>query len=331
MRFFERLHRRLDLFWKVFFANLALMAVLALAVGYAVNRGSDPVSIAVLVVALLGVALLDYLVVRLATLPFRVLSGVIDQVALGDAHVQAPLQAADPDVRKVAHVVNRLVSALAKERQDFTRRIFLAQEEERRQIAQRLHDEAVQTLALQQIHLDLLGREANLGAAREKLHYVSTLGETAIRDLREVIRDIRPAALDVLGLFPAISALLGERAEPFGVATELDLEPGPMRLPPHVETAVFRTVQEAVHNALRHAGAKHLKVSTRYAKGGIEIRVVDDGRGVTAEDLAHPGLGIAGMRERMALLGGRLDIKRGPTGGTSVLLWIPTPEGGERS
>lgn len=316
----DYLNKRLSLVWKIVLANLAIMVLTAAAA----RDLASPSVLSQWAAWLVFFALLfavDYFIVRAAAVPLRLLTKVASEVAVHGSAARAPSDYADPDVRQVASVINSLILTLEEQRTDFTRRILGAQEVERREIAQRLHDGPVQTLAVQQMELGLIERrELEAGMAKE-IRAVAELGQNAIDALRAVIRDVRPTALDELGLVPALSAFLDERLGPLGIAHHLEVtEARSGRVSPVTEATIFRTAQEAIHNIIRHAGATEVLVRLDLGRRESVLLVEDNGVGIRDEDLASPGLGILGMRERAALVGGTLEIGRRRKGGTRLRL-----------
>lgn len=327
MGLLRSINRRLNLVWKIVLANVITTFLMVLA-----TRILDsyqvapiwPVGIAFFAI-LIGI---DYVIVRVATAPLRILTRTAAQAVVDGAAVRATTSFPDPDVRQVAAVLNSLLFSLEKQRSDFTGRIFRAQEAERREIAQRLHDGPVQTLAVQQMQLGMMERRGLDPTTAKEVRDVADLGQDAIDALRAVIRDIRPRALDELGLVPAVSAFLDERLGTLGITHHLEVtESVPGRLPPTSEAVLFRAAQEAVHNVIRHAVASDVLIRLDLGREWSVLTVEDDGIGIGKAALAAPGLGILGMRERAALFGGRLEIARRKEGGTRVRLTIPS--GGE--
>jgi signal transduction histidine kinase len=199
------------------------------------------------------------------------------------------------------------------------RAAMAAAEAERGRWARELHDETLQGLGALRLLLVAARRgdderlRAGVGHAIERLQ-----GE--IDALRGLVRELRPAALDELGLGPAIEGLAERAGRHDGVEVEIDV--GLHGRPPaDVETAVYRIVQEALNNAVRHADARHVRVAVRTEPGALRADVTDDGGGF---DPAAPtdGFGLAGMRERVALLGGELALESSPAG-THVAAVLP--------
>ena len=186
------------------------------------------------------------------------------------------------------------------------RHSLAAAEQERRRWARELHDETLQALGgLQVLLASALRRgssEALAQAVRESLEHIGT----EIESLRTLIAELRPAALDEIGLAPAIESLGQRLAAVEGLEVEVAIEVGG-RLDPELETTVYRLVQEALSNVGKHANAESVRVSVTLDYDGVRIEVVDDGRGFDPERRVE-GFGLVGMRERVALAHGRLQI-----------------------
>jgi signal transduction histidine kinase len=199
-------------------------------------------------------------------------------------------------------------------------------EGERRRWARELHDETLQGLGGLQVLLASGLRAGGDALERSTRQAVEQLG-TEIANLRSLITELRPAALDELGLAPAIESLVQRvrTVEGLEVDLDLDLDLGGDggRLEPDRETAAYRLVQEALTNVAKHAGAEHVHVRVADAPGGIEVQVDDDGRGFDPEQPAG-GFGLVGLRERAELLGGTVAISSSPAG-TTVRAFLPDP------
>ncbi|HET9011917.1 MAG TPA: sensor histidine kinase [Gemmatimonadaceae bacterium] len=145
-----------------------------------------------------------------------------------------------------------------------------------------------------------------------------------IQNLRALIAELRPAALDELGLGPAIETLAERSAAGAGVevSTRVSLGGGPTRLAPDTENAVYRVVQEALTNVVKHACASHVRVQVARANGSVSVLVEDDGQGFDPAECSD-GLGLVGMRERVELTGGQLEISSRPGEPTRVSARLP--------
>jgi signal transduction histidine kinase len=202
------------------------------------------------------------------------------------------------------------------------RQSIAAAEAERRRWARELHDQTLQGLAALRLVLGagLGGGEAALRAAAEQA--VAQAGDEIVA-LRSLISELRPPALDQLGLEPALEGLVSQAGSANGLQTELDYAV-PGRLAPDLESTIYRLVQEALTNVGKHARAEHVDVVVREHDGMLTVRVRDDGVGIDASG-AGQGYGLVGMRERVELADGELELASG-AGGTLVEARIPLPQ-----
>jgi len=196
-----------------------------------------------------------------------------------------------------------------------------AAEEERRRWARELHDETLQGLGGLRVLLRGAGRRTDPEQMRAALGEAAQQVTREIDSLRAIITDLRPAALDELGLGPALDSLLQRTASAHGLEVRSSVELPGRRLAPELETVVYRVVQEALTNVAKHAQASTVAVGLHVANERLRIRVADDGVGI-ATDTPSEGFGLVGMRERVALAGGDLEIARGEPG-TIVSATLP--------
>ena len=211
------------------------------------------------------------------------------------------------------------------ERRQLLERVINAQEEERIRVARELHDETGQALTALLMSLDSVeAGDSELSVSlRERLARTKRLTQDALRNVRSLIYDLRPAALDDLGLVPAIRRFAEQHLEPLGITLSLQTHAWPKtRLPLSVETVLFRVMQEAINNVARHANARHTRIIFEADALGIIARVEDDGEGFEPAT-PRAGLGLVGMRERANLIGGRVEVRSAPGGGTQVEICIP--------
>ena len=182
-----------------------------------------------------------------------------------------------------------------------------AAENERRRWARELHDETLQGLAGLKVLLNAAARAGEADAMRGALGEAAEQVTREIDNLRSIITDLRPAALDELGLGPALATLLQRTATVNGLEIRESVALPDQRLAAEQETTVYRVVQEALTNVVKHADATTVEVAVGVRDGRVEIRVADDGVGI-ADEPASAGFGLLGMRERVALAGGELEI-----------------------
>jgi signal transduction histidine kinase len=229
----------------------------------------------------------------------------------------------DADFRVTEAFASRAALALELSQRvmrDAVRRIVHAQEAERARFARELHDETGQ--ALTSILLGLRPLERELGV--EAVAPVRELVQQALRDVRRLAVALRPSVLDDFGLIPAVERMLGDLEEN-GIAAHMTTRGLDERLPGDIETAVYRIVQEAVTNVKKHAGASTATIELELDGRIVRASVEDDGDGFEAETVEEGTLGLAGMRERAALLGGTVHVESRPGGGTIIVAELPLP------
>lgn len=209
-------------------------------------------------------------------------------------------------------------------------RLIRAHEEERFRIARGLHDEVSQSLTGLMMSLNAVEERgtADPGRLRAALASIRAVAETTLEEVRKIVFDLRPTLLDDLGLIPAVRHYARTLLEAQGVEVRFHAAGfGQVRLPAPVETTVFRVAQEAITNVARHARARAVSISLVLEAGRVRLHVADDGAGFDVGALlASPDrrrLGIAGMEERVSLLGGRLEIRSAPGQGTAVTMMVP--------
>lgn len=192
-----------------------------------------------------------------------------------------------------------------------------AAEAERRRWARELHDETLQGLGGLRVILSAALRRVEQPEVADMLPDGVGQVEREIENLRAIITELRPAALDELGLLPAIEALVARVSAVEGLSIECTIElPGDaMRFGQELETTVYRLIQEALTNVAKHAGAEHARVRVIRAGGRLEVEIADDGSGFDP-NRATSGFGLAGMRERVTRSGGRLTVTPAAAGTT---------------
>ncbi len=210
----------------------------------------------------------------------------------------------------------------------FAGQVVLGQEEERRHLAQELHDGPLQTLIHLCRQIDSLepGRDGQ-GAGSSPFTSMRTTVEDTVAELRSIARGLRPSVLDDLGLVASINQQLAEAATRQGFDSRFDVIGSERRLPPATELALFRIAQEAVTNIEHHAGAERVTVTLEFGDAGLRLRVEDDGAGFDPDRHRHEGggqsLGLPGMTERARLIGARLRVDSLVGQGTMVETWLP--------
>ena len=214
-------------------------------------------------------------------------------------------------------------------RAELLHKVIVAQEDERKRIARELHDETSQAITALMLGLDTAGLALAHSPAEAEARLAATrsVAEGMLQNIHRLISDLRPALLDDLGLLPAISWYAEQRLNPLGIAFHLEYDGVDHRLPPDIETAVFRVVQEAVTNVVRHAGAANIWVTLVQHGDLLSLQVRDDGKGIDGSDRpgsgSGGGVGLRGMRERVNLLGGDFELESAAGQGTEVTIRLP--------
>ena len=207
---------------------------------------------------------------------------------------------------------------------DVLARVVSAQEVERRRLARELHDGTGQALTSFLLGLSAVEHADSLESVRRAVAPLRELVVATLQDVRRLSVELRPKALDDFGLGPALRRLGQSVRETTGVDVQVEERLGAERLPADVETAVYRIVQEALANALRHADAERVSIVATRRAGSISLVIEDDGRGFDAMAPAD-GTGLSGMRERVSLLDGLLRLDSSPGAGTTLVVDLPLP------
>ncbi|MCC7390704.1 MAG: sensor histidine kinase [Phycisphaerales bacterium] len=249
--------------------------------------------------------------------------GVITQLAL--LLVLGVIVAARVDreqrAKEAAESANRGLQDAQDSLRSYVQMAMRAQESERQRLSRELHDETIQDLVV--VRNSLRGPHHPGESLEERARLLESGIDRSIDDIRRLCRALRPSILDDLGLLPAIEALIGEVRSHSELDVSMDVEGTPTRLQPEAELAVYRVVQEALHNVERHASATRAAVELSYDQSGTRASIVDDGRGFDPRQAAQTDrLGLVGMRERARLVGGELQVSRSE-GLTRVVLWLP--------
>jgi two-component system, NarL family, sensor histidine kinase UhpB len=326
MRDWRRRPDRLSLFTRVFLANAAVLAVVTLLLLFSPIEISYPVSKnqAIILVAGFVVSLLvNIVLLRGVVAPLRRLTEVIRSVEPLDPGRRVVITRADAEVDALTTAFNEMLDRLESERRESGRRALAAQEQERLRIARELHDEVGQVLTGVMLELEQAAR-ADRMANGDRLAEAREAVRRSLEDVRRIARELRPEALDHLGLQSALRALCTEAAAHKGLRVERELELGDAKVSPELELVIYRVAQESLTNVMRHSGATRVLVAVQNVDGGLRLVVRDDGRGLPPGTV---GEGIAGMRERALHVGGRLTVTSPPGGGTEVRLDVPLPEG----
>jgi two-component system sensor histidine kinase UhpB len=278
--------------------------------------------------------LVNYAIIKSALNPLRELSRALDQPSIEQIKIPEDLKKyEDRDIHRLVTTVDSMLIRLEKrtgQLRALSERAIRAQEEERVRIARSLHDETAQTISMLIIHLERIkklimqdGRD--LSRQVTEAHQVATL---LLENLRKVIWDLRPSILDDLGLVPAIRWYAQTNLKVSGVQVEMGRDSETIRLPPHLETMLFRILQEAVSNILRHANASKVFINLRLEDGHVVLEIKDNGRGfdvekTVGEAVTRKQLGLIGMQERVSLVNGAVKIESTLGQGTTLRVYVP--------
>lgn len=266
----------------------------------------------------------------------------VDAGAAGPPGMADPMHDIVDRVRHITRENERLFQRLIEGERRFrglAKAVWKVQEDERRRLARELHDGLGQTLTALTNQLERLQQKLDPGDSGELAQRLADsveMARLALNEIRELSRLLRPPVLDDLGLPAALSWLARNLEQRTGLSVELEVEgiggTGDLeeRLDPELETLVFRVIQETLTNVLRHSGADRAAVTVSRSQGSLELRIADPGRGFDVQGAfaGHEaaGSGLRGMRDRLELFGGRLEIVSSPGQGTVVNAAVPLLE-----
>lgn len=334
------LHRLLSvpIFYKVLLAN-SLIVVLGAVVGTALTvryrsiapEGSGEELIAVFAFAGIALSVLvNFVVLKAAFLPLASLERAVEAVRRGNYRARASHVAfSDPQIDQLIDTMNSMLDGLETYRERVRRlsqQVLAAQEEERQRIARELHDETAQSLTSLLIGLRMIEKAST---PQELAARVADLrGQTGrtLEVVRKMALDLRPSALDDLGLAAALQWYTDDLARRTQIEVAFRSTGLEDRLPDDVEIVVYRIVQEALTNVVKHANARRVAVSVARDDRFVVASVVDDGCGFNVDSIRgsrERGLGLFGMQERASLVGGMFQITSQPGQGTRVAITIP--------
>jgi len=316
----------MSLLWRVFAANIAVVVVAFAVLAWApvtVHRVARPHELVILSVGLVLMLAADLVLLRRAFGPLRELAAVMSAVDPSQPGLRAdPTRRAGREVVALAQALNAMLDRLEDERRESSRRILAAQEGERSRIARELHDEVGQMLTA--VALQAERAAAGTSPHDEALNEIAHTVIRSIEDVHRIARELRPEALDDLGLVSALIALCSRVEQQGALRVRRDLDWRLPTLSSEAELVIYRVAQEALTNVLRHAEAREVKVTLTSAVQSVLLVVRDDGHGLPE---ARREGGLAGMRERALLIGADLEVHPGVGGGTEIVLSVPV--GGE--
>jgi two-component system sensor histidine kinase UhpB len=342
---------RLSLFEKVILVNTCMLIGEALAGLWVTSHSLEAhhylIDTSFIVAATLCSLLINILLLRASFRPLFSLLRTIRAIAAGDTTRRAIDVPADSEIGELALAFNGMLDQLETSRRQQAMLILQAQEEERRRIARELHDESSQNLTALLVHTEILNQTlqnmpetSTLKNVRAQLstglHQLTQLTQGTLENVRTLALQLRPGVLDDLGLDAALRWLAEDFRQRLQLPVELHIDglegalrelgdqrdQGDRQYPALYATTLFRIAQECLTNAARHAQAQNVSITFKQDAQHISLRVHDDGCGYDPTRRSS-GLGIIGMRERAALLGGKLVISSQPGKGTGVEAILP--------
>ena len=235
-----------------------------------------------------------------------------------------------PEFARISRAIDQLAAKLAAAQAregDLTRRLISVQEEERREIARELHDELGQSLVAIAASGSYIERNAGRAEPAELAESAADIRREAGRvqsHVRELLARLKPHGLEHMGVLSAVREHAhGWAARAAGISTDIDLPNALPRLPAPAALALYRTLQEALTNVLKHSGASRVRIAIDAVGARLRMCVIDNGRGRAATIVRDAGSGIRGMRERAAMVGGRLRIEDAETAGVMIAWELP--------
>jgi two-component system, NarL family, sensor histidine kinase UhpB len=319
----------MSLLWWVFFANGAVLVVALLLLTFSPIEIDAPIEtgqFALLLIGFVVLLVLNLVLLRRVLSPLFRLTEVMSSVDPDrPGRRLSGINPLSSEGQALAEAFNAMLDRLESARREAARTALAAQEGERLRVAQELHDEIGQTLTAVTIQAERAA-DGDPALASQALRGVADAVRESLDEVRRIARELRPEALDDLGLVNALIALCTRVGAQDGPRVRRELQGELPPLPPDVELVVYRIAQEGLTNAWRHSDADSVTVSLKADAETVTLSVSDDGEGMPPE-LPRGTAGIAGMRERALLVGGRLAIESRPGQGTEVRLTIPVDEG----
>ena len=320
----------MSLLWWVFLTNGSVLVIALLLLAFSPITIDAPIQTGQFALLFAGFVVLvgvNLLLLRRVLSPLFQLTHMMSSV--DPDRPGRRLSGIDPrsaEAQALADAFNAMLDRLETARREASRTALAAQEAERLRVARELHDEIGQSLTAVTIQADQAA-DGDPERASQTLRCVADAVRDSLDEVRRIARELRPEALDDLGLVNALIALCRRVDAQGGLLVRRDLQG---KLPPlsrEVELVIYRIAQEALTNALRHSNARSATVSLKADAGTLTLQVADDGEGMP-DQLPGGTAGIAGMRERALLVGGRLSIQSRPDQGTEVRFTIPVDQEG---
>lgn len=313
----------MSLFWRIFGLNAVVLGTATALLLWAPVTVSVPVLLTEAVILVGGLVVMlvaNAALLRWGLAPLDRLTKLMTTVDLLRPGQRLSAHGGG-EIAELIRTFNAMLERLEQERATSSARVLLAQEAERRRIAQELHDEVGQSMTAILLTLKQAADQAG-EPLRKDLHQVQEITRGSLDEVRRLVRRLRPGVLDDLGLVSALTSLTHDFATHTGLKVSRRFDTDLPPLTPETELVLYRVAQESLTNVARHADAEEVTVALRHSGDSVVLSVTDDGRGIKA---AREGAGLRGMRERALFIGGRLDVAPAPRTGTQIRLTAPLP------
>jgi len=345
-----RIRNRLDsltLFWKVVIGNSLIMASGAVVGTWVTKTMLEQSNFTVAtMLVMLGISfsmVVNYAIMRAAFKPLNAIQRTVDEVSHGNTRARVPkTERTDPDIDRLASTMNMMLARLEQDAttiahhrrqiQVMSGQVLTAQEEERRRIARELHDETSQALNALLLSLEMAAETVPDPAnpARQRLDASKQLATQTLDGIHKLAFDLRPTILDDLGLVASVRWYAKRQAQTYGFSIDVCVDGAEdRRLASQTEVALFRVIQEGLTNVAKHACAKLARVTLALGAGEVRVTVEDDGAGFDPAQVNSDRLGLFGIHERAALLGGSFHVDSTRGSGTRLTVVVPALPGGE--
>ncbi|GAB2330744.1 sensor histidine kinase [Streptomyces griseoincarnatus] len=296
-----------SLYWRIFGLNAVVLGSATALLLWAPVTVSVPVLLTEAVILVGGLVVMlvaNAALLRIGLAPLDRVTRLMTTVDLLRPGQRLPVRGGG-EVAELVSAFNAMLERLEGERASSSARAILAQEGERRRIAQELHDEVGQSMTAVLLALKRASDEAS-EPLREELLQAQEITRGSLDEVRRLVRRLRPGVLDDLGLVSAVTSLTTEFSTHTGLLVARRFDPDLPALDRETELVIYRVAQEGLTNAARHAEARRVEVALRAAGDAVVLEVADDGRGIGA---AREGAGLRGMRERALLIRATLDVR----------------------
>lgn len=337
---------RVSTFYKILIANtfLVFLSLVVFLRFYELYSGARPWTVFVLLILFcvtVGSILVNIFLIRVALSPLQELSNTMKEVANGNLAIRAREHPLAGEMLHCTETLNQMLEMLQgniaslegeKDRSKrYSEQVIKVQEEERKRIARELHDETGQILASLILGLEKVKRTMpeifpQCVRCREDVSSLMGLTDKALVELHRIAFNLRPSLLDDMGLKDAIGELLRIQLESKGIYVSFVWKGSEQKFLPQMEIALFRIVQEAITNILKYADAVHVSVLLKLGSGKVSLFIADDGVGFNVKSMSQGKdnhFGVVGMQERVAILGGKFQLRSISGKGTAIRISIP--------